>query len=392
MKKAAIYTLIFLLLAGLFTGCGLVAPSSDIEVITASAKAAEGLSSLVWHGSVEAVQTVEVSPNSPGKVRTIQVEEGQQVKAGDVLLYLDDADLSLQVNQAAAALHSAEAAFAGAAASQAADALVIPAQIARDDAKANYERLKVLAEAQAVSENDANLAKSRWETAEAQLKAAQINQKSAYDSAKAQVDNAQAALAIVEKRLADCAVVSPIDGLVTKVQTEIGAYVTAQAPAVTVIDDSGLEAVIQVPEADIGQLMPGMTLQVQIQAMGETYSGTVRKIAAVSDRKTGMFEVKAALPQEVDWSRLGFSTDVRIAPGEAAGSVYVPAKGVTTEGNESWVYLVKDGGVSRRQVVVGEKRNAYLQITTGLATGDEVVIQSSKQLQDGDKVRVIKAD
>lgn len=392
MKKAAIYAPVFLLLAGLFAGCGAVTPTPDIEVITALAKPAGSLSSLVWRGSVEALQTVEVSPNSPGKVQSIQVQEGQQVKAGELLFSLDDSDLRLQVNQGTAALHSAEAAFSAAAASQAADSLVRPAQIARDDAKASYERLKVLYEAQAIPENDLNTAKSRWETAEAQLRAAEINQKSAYDSAKAQVDNAGAALAIMEKKLADCAVFSPIDGLVTQIHTEVGAYATAQAPAVTVIDGSGLEVVVQVPEGDIGQLAPGLALQVQIQAVGETYTGAVKKIGPVSDRKTGMFEVKVALPQEVDWSRLGFTTDVRIAEGGAAGSVYVPAKSVTMEGNESWVYLVKDGSVSRRQVTLGEKRNAYLQITAGLSYGDEVVVQSSGGLQDGDKVRVIKAD
>jgi multidrug resistance efflux pump len=386
MRKKILYSALICLSAMLTAACD--KPPELIQVTTASAKAGADLSSLTWHGTVEALRIVTVSPNASGKVESIQVAEGQNVFQGDILFTLDSAEQQLQLKQAQAAYHTAQVAAANAATAYNENTLVQPAQIARDDAEANYLRLKTLFDAAAISEAELHNAATRLETAEAQLKAAQINQKSAYENAQAQTGGAQVAVEIAAKKLADCTVTAPIDGLAAKINVEPGDFVSPQSQALTLIDNSGLQVKIQVMETDIEQIKPDLAMEIQIQSLGETFAGTVTKVETLGNAKTGMYEVCVLFQETTPPPRVGLSADVRVQGAQVSLGVYVPEASVITQGAQTWVFVAENGSVHKRKVSVINNKDAYLEVE-GLTAGDQVVMSSSAALEDGAPVQVI---
>ncbi|MCL2496341.1 MAG: efflux RND transporter periplasmic adaptor subunit [Clostridiales bacterium] len=386
MKKIVLCCAAICLLGLLFAGCD--SEEELNKVTTAPAKPGADLLSLTWHGTIEALRIVQVSPNAGGKIESISVEEGQTVLQGDTLLMLDSADLRLQLKQAQAAYHTAQVAAANAATAFNENTLVWPAQIARDDALENYLRLKTLYEAEAISSVEFNNAASRLETAEAQLNAAQINQKSSYENSRAQVAGSQVAVEIAEKKLSDCMVTAPIDGLVAKINVEIGAFVSQQSQMVTLIDNSGIQVIIQVLETDIERIEPGMAMDIQVPALSETYRGIVSHIEPFGNARTGMFEVSVLLQEAAKPPRLGLTADVRVSGAKAAATVFVPEAGIIAEDNRAWVFVVENGHVYKREVFIISDKNAHIEVE-GLFAGAEVVVNKSAPLADGEKVQVI---
>lgn len=372
---------------GLLTGC--TGDKGTIDVTTAAAKSGKDLSAMVWQGEVEALSAVDVLPAGNGKVVEIPASEGRRVEKGDVLFRLDDTDASLSLAQAQASLNAATSSFNNAKKTRDQNISVTPAQIAYNDAKSNFARMQELYAASSISQVDYESAKSRMDTAKAQLESAKNGQQTSYDAAKAQRDSAKAALDIASKRLSDCSVAAPITGIVTKLDVEVGQTVSPQMAAATVMDDSGEKVEIKVADTDISLLQTGMPMTVDLQSTGTTYSGSISRISSVCDPKTGMYTVTVSLDGSGAIHDTGLVADVRAAGDKQAGSVYVPAKCIAAGNGESYVYVVKNGAAVKTPVTQGRKKNAYMEVTQGLAEGDQVILQSSQELRDGIKVRIL---
>lgn len=387
MKRIITAGAALLLAAGLLTGCG--TDNSRAEVTTATAKSGRDLSSMVWQGELQAVSTVDILPGGSGKVVEITAAEGQHVKEGDVLFRIDDTDASLSLAQAEAAYNAASSAFESAQKTREKNISAAPAQIGYDDAKSNFQRVQQLYQSNAVSQVDYENAKSRMDTAAAQLEAAKNGQETSYSAAKAQIDSAKAALDIAKKRLDDCAVTAPITGLLTALNVEAGQTVSPQMTTATVMDDSSEKVEIQVADTDIDLLNVGIPMSLNLQSIGKTCSGTITGISSVCNPKTGMYTVTVKLDSG-DAHDTGLIADVRAAGNQPSASVYIPAGCIQTDDSgESFVYKVSSNTVTKIPVTQGRKKNAYMEITDGLSKGDEVVFQSSGKLTDGTQVRVL---
>lgn len=376
-----------LLAAGLLTGC--TGNKSDTDVTTAVAKSGRDLSSMVWQGEVEAASTIDILPGGSGRVVEITAAEGQRVKKGDVLFRIDDTDASLTQAQAQAAFDAASSAFDSAKKTREDNLSVTPARIGYNDAKSNFDRIQELYNANAVSQVDYENARSRMNTAAVQLEAAKNGQETSYNAAAAQLDSARAALEISKKRLSDCAVTAPIEGLVTKLSVEEGQTVSPQMTVATVMDDSSEKVEIQVADTDIDLLLEGMPMNINLQSVGKTCSGSISRISSVCNPKTGMYTVTVTLDDKETARDTGLVADVRSAGDEPSGSVYIPAKCILTENGENYVYTVTGKNVAKTPVTEGRKKNAYMEVTEGLSKGDEVVMQSSRLLKDGMEVRIL---
>ena len=364
---------ILMLAAGLLTGCA--GDSGQPEVTTAVARSGRDLSSMVWQGTVEAMSTIDVMPGGSGKVVAVPAAEGQHVNAGDIIFQTDDTDAGLSLAQAKAGYDAAKAAFTSAQKASDENTGVAPARIEYTDALNNFNRVQELYASNVVSQVDYENARSRMDTAASKL--------------KAQMDSAKAALDIAQKRYDDCSVPSPITGMITKINVEIGQTVSPQVTGATVIDDSGQKVEIQVADTDIDQLKTGMAMDIGLQSAGTACSGTIGEISAVCDPKTGMYTVKILLDRQEDLRYTGLMADVRAAGSQSASSVYIPSKCILSDDSGSYVYAIVNTSVVKTPVTQGRKKNAYMEITQGLEAGSEVVLQSSRNLEDGMKVRVL---
>ncbi len=384
-----------LLLCMTAAGCG--SSGGAVNVTTAKVKTDSALSETAYTGTVKARSMQEITADVSGKVASVEVKEGQNVRAGDVLFRLDETEYELQAKQAEAVLSAAQVALSSARSSQSADAAVIPARTASADAHANYDRMKQLYDAGGISEADFEAARSKMETADAQLAAAQISQNSASDNAAAQVESARAAYELAAQRLADCTVKAPIDGQVSQIKIESGSVVSAQTAAMTVVDNSSLKVAVEVLEKDVKRIAEGMEAQVTVQSLGQTCKASVYEIAPSADEQTGMFQVTVVFDPADSGVLSGMAADVRLtdrnagADGTGAAALYVPEKSIVKEDGKSFVYVVGDGRVSKREVRTGLRKNQYIEVEDGLAEGDEVVVQAGGDLEDGARVAVIKS-
>jgi hypothetical protein len=101
-----------------------------------------------------------------------------------------------------------------------------------------------------------------------------------------------------------------------------------------------------------------------------------------------MFEVSVLLKEAANLPRLGLTADVCISGAKPSLAVSIPEACVIKEGNQTKVFVVENGSVYQRDVLIKDENNAYLEVE-GLVVGEEVVVNSSKELAEGTRVQVI---
>ncbi len=387
MKRLTAVLMVTAMLSSALAGC--TGAGKQTEVTVAAAKEGKDLSAMVWQGTVKALSSVDIIPVASGKVTQILAKEGDHVEAGAALFQIDNQDASLQLEQAKAGYQAAQANFDSAQKANQMNTVVKPAEISFTTASDNFNRIKVLYAGGDVSQTDYENAKAQMDVAQVQLQAARNSQKTNCDVTKAQLDSAKAALDIAQKKYNDCLVVSPIKGLVTKISVEAGQTVSPQVKAAAVMDDSGKKVEIKVADMDIDQIEAGAEADVSLQTLGENIKGSITDVSSVSDSSTGMFDVTVSLGEDCTNSAIGLMADIRLADNKSENSVYIPAKSVQSDDSGSYVFKVSDNRAEKTPVTLGKKKNAYIEVTEGLTAGDQVILQSSKTLTDGEKISIL---
>lgn len=235
-----------------------------------------------WLGSVKAKHHVELAPGMTGVIASIEVEEGDTVKAGDQVFRIEGSEVKLAVSQAQAALAAAELQHA--------------------EAEREAERTRKLAEKGSVGA--ANL-----ERAEAGVAAADAG-----------VKQAKAAVSMAKARTADLTVESPISGIVTAKYKNVGEIATMMPPTtVVVIDDLSLvEVRVRVPELKLREIDVGSTVGVYFPALDHQRDVAITRIGNAVDPHTRTIELIIEVPNEDLRIKAGMSVEVEIGRREAA--------------------------------------------------------------------------
>ena len=247
---------------------------------------------LTVSGTIEA-DDVRVSSLVGGMVDEVLVDEGQRVESGTVLMRYDPADIELQARQARAALHMAQAqldlAHAGARPEDIAAAreLYNQAQTAEAAAQADLDRVDSLEGAGGVTGKQADDAQARYDVSMYQTRAAKQQYNKALNGARpeevqmaeAGVEQAEAAVALAEKKLADCEVIAPLSGTVVHRLVSPGEVTGPGATLFVVQDLDTVRLTVFVPEADVGAVRLGDPVAVSIDSLPDrTFPGRVSRI------------------------------------------------------------------------------------------------------------------
>jgi HlyD family secretion protein len=340
-------------------------------------------------GSIEPRRLINISSQVSAKVLALPFEEGEQVKAGDVVIRLDPQDLVAALDSAKAGLAGQEASLGG-------------AEAALINARLSYERLQQLNET-----GDAT--KAELDSVEASFLQAQSNKQvliHQIEQAKAQIERAQ-------KDLDNTTITSPIDGVITSLNTEVGETVivgTTNNPGSIIMEIADLSQMLlkaQVDEANIAPVEVGQDAKIFINAYTDReYQGKVQKIGLkrqVGADGTGTFEIEILmdLPEgETLYSGLSASTDIVVE--HFYDAMIVPSQAVVDRriedlpkdikaGNElidinktftRVVYRVIDGKTIATPVDVGPSDLTQTVITKGLTGEDTVVTGPFRVLVD----------
>lgn len=229
---------------------------------------------LDYSSFIEAGKQMEISPNVSGKVQAVNAEIGQKVAKGEVLFVVDSTDAEMQIKQA--------------------EAGIVPARIAHDDANAAYDRLQILYEEGAIAKAELDNAKTRLETTRAQLESAEIG------------------LEAAQRKFADYTVTAPISGEVASKHINIGGMISPQTAAITLIDTQEVLLHVNVTETNISRVKIGTKAQIKVPAINAAAEGAVVNIAPASDPQTGMFPVEIRVSNPGGKFKPGMITDVKL--------------------------------------------------------------------------------
>jgi RND family efflux transporter MFP subunit len=223
-------------------------------------------------------QEAELGPRMSGTLASVDVEEGQQVKKGQVLFRLDARSTRLGVSQAETGLQGA--------------------QIARDNAKRELERQQQLA--------------AKGTIAAAVLERAE----SAFNSAENGVNQASVALSMARRGTADSAVVSPIDGLVAHKFKDVGETVTMMPPTIVVViqDQSVLEVRTRIPEAALRLVHVGDQVTAHFSALGVAREAKVVRVQPTVDAATRTIEIVTDVDNKDGTLRPGMYVELELRP------------------------------------------------------------------------------
>lgn len=364
MRKLGIaVSLMGLSLAG--TGCHRAEAAPEAPRPTAPAAAVQVVKPLerlehaaaAASGQIRSLREATLSAKVSGTIARLRVEVGDRVQAGQPLVDLEDETAAANVALTRAAMDAA-----------------------RSDlrlAESELQRQQQLREGNAAPQ--------------AQLDRAQAT----HDSAAARVASAQASLAIAQRSLADHHLRAPFDGVVTARRKQAGESVSAMPPTelVSLVDLAHLEVRLDVPEAAVDALRSGMSVTGTVSPSGLPFEAKVKAIGAAVDPKNRTVEVLLAIAPArggvQPGLRPGALVNVQLASAAALAGPFVPATAVQSGPAGSYVWVVEEGKLRRREIQ-GEAQGAELfRVASGLSGKEAVVVAGEDGLKDGAPVRAV---
>lgn len=377
------------------------------------ARVQEIAQSLESVGSVEAPLSVQIAAKVTGRIRLLEVNAGDRVAKGQVLVRIDPTQVETQVSQARAALAEAQYRLAQAKITQNPADVSVATQVRQqeaalasananlDSAQKKYDRLRELYRkgfiaAQDVDDAEATLGvqQAAVKQAQAALDYARANtaQKPAYQQSlaalQASVAAAEAGVRSAESLFADTVLISPIDGFATGRFMDPGAVVTAGQPILTVQYMRQVWVTVSVPEEVNGKIRLGQSAGVTLDAVpGRPFTGKVTQTNPSADPTSRQFSVRVTLDNPEFAIKPGTFAHVQIQTDVVRGATVVPREAVQRDGAGSYVMVIDDQSVARRRpVTVGASAADVIAITAGLRPGEKVVILTAYPLKDGQAV------
>ncbi|MBO3463042.1 efflux RND transporter periplasmic adaptor subunit [Aetokthonos hydrillicola Thurmond2011] len=373
----------------------------DISQLTVGVQAKDITVRITASGKVQPIQNVNISPKNPGLLTHLYVEQGDKVKAGQIIARMDSADIEAQVDQALADGKQAEAKLAEAVAGNR------PQEIAKAQAQVDSAKAKALYTSQQVKRyqylyqqgaekkqlldqaiSDDNAAGAALREAEKQLSLMQSGTRTEEIAQnQAAVDMAKAKLKAAQVKLEDTVIRAPFSGVVTQKYANIGAFVTpttsasvsASATSSSIIAlAKGLEVLAQVPEIDIGRIKQGQQVEIVADAYpDQVFKGHVRLIApeAVKDEGVTLFQIRIAIDSGLDKLRSGLNVNLTFFGDQLKNALLVPTVAIVTEKGNTGV-LIPDAKNKPlfHYVTIGSQIKDQTQILEGVKQGDLVFI------------------
>lgn len=353
---------------------------------------------IISSGRVRVPTRVQIAAQTSGLVVAVGAVEGQRVKAGDLLVQIEDSAERAQVAQAEAAVNQAKARVdqlqrVGAIV---ATASLRQAQTNLERARADLARTTKLVATQAVPEVELENAQRAVDIAEAQTNAAQAQQlASAPLGADSRIAltallQAQAQLSGAKVRLAQTRIVALQSGTVLARSVEPGDVVQPSRTLLVLAADADVELVVQPDERNLAVIRLGQQARAAADAYPQQpFDAVVSYIAPSIDPQRGSIEVRLGVPKPPAFLKPDMTVSVDLTVAAKPHVLTVPSAAVHGQSSpRPWVQIVRDGRAVRRDIVLGIRGDGTVEVASGLAEGDEVILPEGQQLAGGARVHV----
>lgn len=315
-------------------------PTGPIAVEAASARQARTSSDIRAVGSLQSDETVQIASEIAGRIAEIPFKEGQPVKAGDVIVKLDDALVKAEVTDTNARLKLAQQ---------------------------NDERTRTLVQRGAAT------VKTR-------------------DEAVSSLDIATAAAELARTRLDKHTLRAPFAGIAGVRRVSVGAYVAVGSPIVNIEKLDTLKVDFKVPELFLTGIKVGQPIEVAIDAVpGRVFMGEIYAINPMIDVNGRALEVRARLDNPDMILRPGLFARITIKSLAEREVTLVPESAVVPRGGDAFVFRVENGQAVESRVKLGERKDAEVEILEGLAPTATVITAGQQKVRNGSNVEVVSA-
>ena len=366
-------------------------------VDTVALERREVVETLVTTGRVQGVSRSGIGVSLVGTVTRIEVEEGDRVSAGQILIALQDAELQASVAEARARLAAAEAALGRVASVDLPSAAAVrdAAELEARQLLRDAERTRVLYEAGAVSRQELEVAERLAETAQLRLDGARISAGSVADggadrrAAEAGVAQARQALDGALARLELTRVRAPAAGTVLVRDVEPGDAVQPGRVLIEVALDGPTELLVFPDERSVARLREGQAAVVSTDAFPDRrFAATVARIAPVVDPQQGTIEVRLAVPDPPPYLLPDMTVSVNVELDRRPGAWTLPVDVVRAPLTDTaWVLVVRGGRAERARVDVGIRDERFIEVVAGVEEGEPVVAEPAGGVEPGERVR-----
>jgi len=329
-------------------------------------------------GYVTPRQRATIAAKITARVNEIYVDEGMRVEPGQILAKLDDSDARARLLSTLAE-RDATAATLG------------DLRVNLDNAERELRRVEELWDRKLVAEQNRDQAKMAVDSLRARL-----------ILAREQVTASDARVKVAQQDLDNCVVRAPFGGIVVSKDAQRGEMVSpvsagggfTRTGIATIVDMGSLEIEVDVNESYIARVKPGQPVTAVLDAYPDwQIPAKVRTVIPTADRQKATVKVRAAfdrldpriLPDM--GVKVTFLGEERSVPA-GAGRTLVPKTAVLEEGGTAAVFVHREGRVERRAVKLGQARGNEHEVIAGLSDGDQVVTTGTKELRDGQNVRV----
>jgi RND family efflux transporter MFP subunit len=344
---------VLIALVSILTGCHSEESVRPATVETAQAHIVTSLQQqlpLLIHstGTLHARESVALSAEVPGRVQQVLVHEGDNVKAGQTLVVLDDAALRAQVDQAQAGVRAAESQQTAAES----DVRLVQSTLDR------YRKLEV---EKSVSPQEMDEITRRAEAAEARLDALRAQNA----QARAQERGARTALAYTR-------LIAPFTGIITARMADPGALAAPGVPLLQIDQAGPLQLQTSVDESAVRAIREGMSVQVNLDGALTQIAGSVAEILPSADPASHSFLVKISLPASIQL-RAGLYGTADF-PNGTHQAILVPRTAIVARGSLTCAYVLDAQGIAQlRSVTIGSTNGELVEVLSGIAAGENLV-------------------
>lgn len=359
-------------------------PLAPVGVQLGSVVRADLTPSVFGIGTVDARLAYAVGPIAPGRVLRVLVDQGEAVKAGQLLAEMDPVDLDRRVQASESTGARSRRAV------QVANAQVAEATSRKRLATANRDRDRALYEQRVISKQVLDSSTGEAERAEAALAAARANA-AAVRQDVGRVDAESQGLGSLRESLR---LVSPADGVVVSREAEPGTTVVAGGTVLRVVVPESLWVRARVDQSRAQGLREGQLASIVLRSAPEApIPGRVARIEMQSDPVTEERVVNVSFDAPPARLYLGELAEVTIRLPDETGVLVVPSAAIAREGSVTGVWQMVEGRARFKQVTIGNQGQAGVtRILSGLSQNDSVIVYSSAQLTPGARVRVKKVE
>jgi membrane fusion protein (multidrug efflux system) len=314
------------------------APSIPVEIATAT----RGDIFAVYSGTaaIEAFADAQVIAKVGGEIQEIFVEEGDDVRAGQILLRLDGDRLRFEAQQAQANL----------------------LKLQRD-----FQRNMDLKDRSLISAGDFEKIKYEMEALEATYNLANLE------------------LSYTDIR-------APIDGVVSQRVVKLGNTIEVNTPTFQITSLEPLVSYLHVPEREYRRIDAGQTATIAVDALqGTRFDGTVARVSPVVDPLTGTFKITIEVSDPSRRLKPGMFGRINIVYDKHENALQIPRNAIVEEAGEPAVFIVENDTARRRGVKTGYVEGGRIEVLDGLSDGEQFVLVGQTGLKEGSKVSVINA-